>query len=634
MSAEEQPEEPSAHIDKGKRRAHEPTERTPLLGATSSVLDDAVAPQNSSHRGLRSQLTAVFLISLTICILGFVLVALLAWSYASRASNLKPDDVIKNDVVFRGPDKIDVLNVTEDRTLWLNVRGRVGVNAGSAIGVDSDDDDGLFRDIWKTIGRWGVRTLDRVTVNLTSIKITPEYDPTMVLVTLDIPPLELPLSVDPPNDVSWLTPISTPVRVQLSANNTLLLQFLKESWKLGALSVQADVGQAFIRGGSLDVDNWRSNFRAKLSNIRTDIRMKMPSIPGFPHPGRNVPMPALSQFVTLKSFNVSSESHKLNLHATATVLNPAPPHVHFSVPSLPFIISICDKTAISLAAVSTAPFSLTKPNITLSMSGDVLPISTSSFSVLSRFVSRYLSGEPNTVLISSPLIEGLEVEAEFPAPNPRPQLLRDVTIRDMKIRPTGTMFLASGTVEGRVVLPSGINVGLDIFRVFPDVIIFDGELPSSMLHKGHNSSDLPPEVPLPDPLPEHAFGHIRPDDWLVSVSVPVEPEEGDGTSYEISAKVVDAPVEVLPGRQKQFSNFVGKVIFGSEGATAGISGFAAVTVAVDGLPLHGPGRKSGEVVLSGLPFQGNVHVGKKSLFMGETRELQQVMDRLKHYIPW
>lgn len=42
-----------------------------------------------------------------------------------------------------------------------------------------------------------------------------------------------------------------------------------------------------------------------------------------------------------------------------------------------------------------------------------------------------------------------------------------------------------------------------------------------------------------------------------------------------------------------------------------------MTVAVDGLPLHTPGRPGGEIVLTGLPFQGRLLIGKKSVFTGE-----------------
>lgn len=131
----------------------------------------------------------------------------------------------------------------------------------------------------------------------------------------------------------------------------------------------------------------------------------------------------------------------------------------------------------------------------------------------------------------------------------------------MKIRPSGTRFLTTGTVQVNVVLPKGITVGMTVLKVLPDVIIFDGEVPQFIINKGKldDPVDLPPEMPLPYPLPDRAFGHIRPKDWLPSVSEPIEVEEGEGSAYVISAKVVDVPLEVLPGRQKQFSNFVGKV---------------------------------------------------------------------------
>jgi hypothetical protein len=241
------------------------------------------------------------------------------------------------------------------------------------------------------------------------------------------------------------------------------------------------------------------------------------------------------------------------------------------MPSLPFLVFLPTTPPTFLASVTSAPFTLSHPNITLSLGGHVLPLSQSAFPYLAAFLTRYLSGEPNDISISSPLLPGYDISAEFPAPHPRPQILRDVTIKDMKIRPTGTVFLASGIVQGRVVLPKGMNISLNVSYVLPDVLVFDGEVPSvpepdyvEAQHKGHKghhgpAPDLPEEPSLPDPLPDRAFAHIRPDDWLPAVSVLTEPEDGVGAVYAISAKVVDVPLEVLPGRQKEFSNFVGKV---------------------------------------------------------------------------
>ena len=267
-------EELSDHVDKGKRRAQEFTERTPLLGSSSRATEDLDITPSNSHRRLRSQLTTVFLVSLSICIMSFVVVALFAWSYASKASHLTPEDIINQHLVFVGPNHVDILNITDDGGIWLNVGGQIGLDAGSAIGVDTDPEDDLFKDLWKAVGRWGVRRLERVSIHLSTITILPEHDPNTTLMTVDIPPIELPLSVDPPRNPSWLTHISTPVHFQLTTNTTLLLRFLKDSWLRGSLAVSANVGQATIRGGSLNLDTWRSMFHGKLSNIRTSIHMK------------------------------------------------------------------------------------------------------------------------------------------------------------------------------------------------------------------------------------------------------------------------------------------------------------------------------------------------------------------------
>lgn len=251
------------------------------------------------------------------------------------------------------------------------------------------------------------------------------------------------------------------------------------------------------------------------------------------------------------------------LHATASVVNPAPPSFSLSAPPLPFMISVPDErdnTSISIASVSTSPFHLTHPNLTLSLYGDILPISSTAFPILSQFVARYLSSQANTVTVSTPLFRNVSVEVDFPAPSPRVQLLQNVTIKDMKITPYGSTFLASGIVQANVVLPKGLTVGLNVSKVLPEAIIYDGEVPPSFVdHRKFGMDDLPPQMPLPNPLPARAFGHIRPKHWLPSVSTPIELPEGEGSAYAVSARVVDIPLEVLPGREEEFGSFVRKV---------------------------------------------------------------------------
>ncbi|KAF5350552.1 hypothetical protein D9756_008570 [Leucocoprinus leucothites] len=673
MSSEDPILPTTSTVDKGKRRADVPTERTPLLhnAAYESTSRDVrvlySAPPPSRQR-LRSILTTVFLVSLSACLIFAVFLTILAWSYASRASRLAPERLLNEDVVLNGPFRVDVLNTTDDGGLWLNVSGRVGFDAGDAMDVNHPspgDSDGPLKQLWKAIGRWGIRTLDAVTVDLDMVRVAPEYDNSIVLLEAKLPPVELPLTVDPPRrSDEWLSPMVTEVFVRPTKNATVLEKFITESWGNGRFDVSAHVGELRITGGRME-SSWKTNFHGKMKNVQTSIRLKIPSLPGLPQPGKHVPFPEVSDFLTLKAFRVSSQ-HNLTIYAEADVINPTPKNFHFSVPSLPFIVSLPNGIYPSLpvAKVFTHPFESTHPNITVHISGMVPPLPKSSFSLLSVFLSRYLNAQPNPILISIPLLSpmdptegpGLQIPAEFPAPSRRPNLLRNMTIKGMKIRPSGTTFLASGTVYAKVVLPKGIDVGVDVFRVFPDVLVFDGEAPEVLEEaeawwphlphmrtgspKRHDpeKKNAPPQMPsLPDPLPPRAFGHIRPEDWLPSNSVRIERignEDGDGSDdgdesddetgavYAVSAKVVDVPLQMLPGRQKEFSNFVGKVIFGSAGAVAGIEGYAAVTVEVDGLPLDlsdaaERGRKGGErgatLELTGLPVRGSVRVGKKGL---------------------
>ena len=280
----------------------------------------------------------------------------------------------------------------------------------------------------------------------------------------------------------------------------------------------------------------------------------VPHLPGLPNPGKEPP--SLEQLIELQEFDVTSQNDTMSIIARASIVNPLPQDINITIPSLPFAVSIPSSnetvlSAVPVASVSTAPFALTHPNITVDISGTVLPLPPASSHILSNFLTRYLSGRSNSISISTPLLPDLPVLTTFPGPNPRPQLLRNVTIRDMKVKPKGETLVADGIVFVNLVLPKGINVALDVQRIFPDVLVFDGEVVDGLV-------DIP-EVPLPDPLPANAFGHIRPDHWLPSLCIREQTKEGDGATYSISAAFDNIPLGVLPGREKQFSNFVSKV---------------------------------------------------------------------------
>ena len=244
-------------------------------------------------------------------------------------------------------------------------------------------------------------------------------------------------------------------------------------------------------------------------------------------------------------------------------------------------------------------------------------------------------------------------------------------------------ILASGTVWARLVMPKGINIPINATDIWPDLLVFDGEVPEedgsdldqTTLTKGVIRPDgihipiptwlpnpLPYKIPLPhiplpinlpshhdeddddndgeteppplpDPIPERAFARIRPDTWLAAHTTPDTPsgdegeegwiiinvdegEEENGWSATITSRVHDVPLQVLPGREAQFRNFVSKVLLSKGGALAGVKGTSAVRAAIPGL-LSGKDDEDGEngsrLELRGLPFEGVVRIGKKGI---------------------
>lgn len=575
---------------KGKGRAKSPStdERTPLLASSPSPNDpeSSSSTHHARRRNLRSQLTFVFLVSSSFGIILLVAFTLIAYTYVAKASNLLPDD-LHRALLFQGPDRVDVLNVTGEGGIWVRVQGKVGLDADALIGVNSDPEDTAWDSISKSIGRWGVKRVDKVTVHLKTIQIFPAADNSSLLASVDAPPMQLSLTTNPPNEsLSWLTPMSVPLLIYPTKDAAALAIFMQRSWSDGIVAVRASVGSARVRGGGLGDNDWRSRFSVQRDDIEAAIRIEsalytfmfdplnlisffhpVPPLPGLPTPGRNTPFPPFSQLVTLQSFSVFSSANSVSIDARATIIDPAPLSFNFTSPNLPFIVSVpsLSNPSIPIPVVSahTRPFSLTHPNITVLISGSILPIPSSASSTLSSFLSNYLSATPNPIIISSPILPGLDIDTTFPGPVTKPKVLRNVTIQNMRIRidPNGGgSFLASGTVWARAVLPRGMDIELDARRVLPDVLVFDGEVPeSSITHPSLHSYASPTHPPLPDPLPERAFARIMPDDWLPSSCVPSEGEEGEGSAYIVTANITDVPLEVLPGRNKEFSSFVSKV---------------------------------------------------------------------------
>ena len=272
-------------LDKGKARQsvsyvdQEPTETSPLLASRSYVIhpddDNLETASRSNHSGgLLSTLTTVFLITLSISILLVLLLLSLAYSYAAKASHLSNDVILNNGLVFRGPDAIDVLNISKHGDVWLRLDGRVGFDAGAIIGVKPDDNDNFWLDAWKAVGRWGIRNLDVVSLTLSSINISPQYNLSAQLASIEVPPFQIPLTAIPPDDASWLTPMSLPVHIRPSNDVSAWLHFARESWRHGYAVAQATVARADIQGGGLRHSTWRSAFRVDRSNVTVGLNMK------------------------------------------------------------------------------------------------------------------------------------------------------------------------------------------------------------------------------------------------------------------------------------------------------------------------------------------------------------------------
>ena len=285
------PPSPQPYDRKGKSRAliaviESPTDRTPLLAGSSRRANLGWQPVNesedaarlSARRRLWGCLLKVFLISLLASILFLCAVVLLAWSYASRAAGLKPQDVINHHLVYEGPHKLDVLEITNDGGVWVSVQGKLGVDVCGALGINAEGTDSILKAVWKGIGRQGVRSLEAVSLNLSTISVLPELDPHAPLTLVDVPLLKVPLSVDSPKDGSWLKEITVRALVRPTTNVSVVEHFLDEAWRNGYFAVRADADQVFVRGVLWHQKSWRTKFYGKLSNIQASLRLRGESV--------------------------------------------------------------------------------------------------------------------------------------------------------------------------------------------------------------------------------------------------------------------------------------------------------------------------------------------------------------------
>ncbi|KDN53535.1 hypothetical protein K437DRAFT_252898 [Tilletiaria anomala UBC 951] len=300
---------------------------------------------------------------------------------------------------------------------------------------------------------------------------------------------------------------------------------------------------------------------------------------------------------------------------------------------------------------------------------------------LSDFLSKFLRGEPNTVMVhgGNPFLatasarsnsstrrsakEGdgedglpgggsllpdwldnalrqLQLPILFPGSKVT-DLIKNVSISDLKIHPhpfEAEKLLCDGTVTGVVDLPGQLStVDVQITDLWPDIVVYNGKPPGMKYRDGGGGKDdeekeegvldgesvralyaasaattsatmskkPPPEEPepappLPDPLPKHAFGRVRPHDFTAA-STYIDPADPAGKRKLLRCELKNVPFELLPGRNEDFRNFTWKIITGA-GALAGIEGSARAKIWNSGL---------GKLELKNLPVSGAFVVGRR-----------------------
>ena len=288
MNGFDDPYDPS-NVRKGKGKALQsstPSERTPLLASSSTTPHNADSQHDndaSSHaaaaqRSLRSRLVLIFLVSLSVCIGVLLLIVLTAYSYVARVARMSPEELLDRGLVVRGPDRVDVLNVTDRGGLWLSVHGRVGLDVGAMVGLDRPDTR-LLSSLSGALGRWGIRTIGHATLRLGLVTVSSGYATTRKaakaapLVTVVVAPLlELPLTAQRPAEgLSWLTSVAVPLLVYPTQDASAIAQFTRDAWAAGFLSVDVVVDNVLVRGGRANDAGWRHKLEAERSAIRTGV---------------------------------------------------------------------------------------------------------------------------------------------------------------------------------------------------------------------------------------------------------------------------------------------------------------------------------------------------------------------------
>ena len=324
--------------------------------------------------------------------------------------------------------------------------------------------------------------------------------------------------------------------------------------------------------------------------------------------------------------NNSAVSESLAIYATARVTNPAfdqlkklglDLNIPFTWPYKIYLPVKSDKKQnkhnstrgnddrVLLARGVVEPFDIPSAlkHFEVSINGTVEKVQNTSdplSQALSRFVTRFLSGKNNTVVVAFdedspfaahlpqfliPLISPLSVQNTIPGlPADERELLKDLQIQDMKVHGAedgSGGFQIDGLMEGQVVFPDGLDKldnGINITAVWPDILLYDNLPPAD------DSGQMPPQ-----PLPLNAFARFRTTGYTPAETVKL----ADNTTV-MRAHVKNVPFEIL--RQNVLQRWLAKIVFsGGKGVRTGIKGYSQAQATLRGF---------GEIELHRLPVLG------------------------------
>lgn len=353
------------------------------------------------------------------------------------------------------------------------------------------------------------------------------------------------------------------------------------------------------------------------------------AVPDLPDVSHNR---SISDLVHVRDYSIRTTGNRsaptIMLSARATALNPLfanssspsamPFDFHLDWPyDLPFEVLLPDGDRHStLARVVTRPVSLDarhQSSLAVRIDGEVdRQLGGASEEAMSRFLQNYLHGKDNEVIVRGlatmpstlcnassaasrtpswilRALPAINATVSFPSPpEDELDLIRSVTIENMRISQADGRFMASGVVKAVVELPKEMRgLHVDVTAALPDILVFNGALA--------DKREIDPDH---EPFPAKAFGHIHPPKWLDATS------ETQGDLILLTAPIENQPLDVIPGRDSELSDFVTKIIFRGS-ALAGIKGKAGVKIRLAGV--------DSEIAVQGLPVAGEVVVGRPKI---------------------